>query len=406
MGEAGMVIVGGGMAGARAAVVLRDSGWQGAITLIGEEGRLPYDRPPLSKSAITDDGEPQPTVLLDEGAMASLNVTWLGNAHVDRIDRPAHEAVLADGRRIPYGKLLIATGATARKLTMLGAERALTLRTFEDMQALRQKFQPGVSVAIIGGGFIGLELATSAVKRGCAVTVIEAQPRILLRAVPEEIAAVVASAHAHHGVRIITGAQIDLITADSVLLKDGTAVKADLLVAGIGAAPSVALAEASGLAIDNGIVCDNRLRTSDPDIYAAGDCVSFPHPTFDGKRMRLEAWRAAQDQAGIAAQNMMGGDKPYDAIPWFWSDQFDLSLQIAGLPAEGVTTVRRPLKDNAFILMYLAADGRLVGASGIGVGNSVARDIRLAEMLIAKGAKPDPAALADPDKQLKALLKG
>ena len=401
-----MVIAGGGMAGARAAVVLRDGGWQGAITLIGEELLPPYDRPPLSKAAITDADEAEPIVLLDAAMMQSLNVTWLVGAKAEHIDRAAKQVVLADGRSVPYGKLLLATGATARKLPMPGAERAMVLRTFADMQALRQAFQPGVNVAIIGGGFIGLELATSAVKRGCAVTVIEALPRILLRAVPEEIAAVVAKAHANHGVRIICNAQIADIGGDSVMLKDGTVVKADILVAGIGAAPSLALAEASGLAVDNGIVCDETLRTSDPDIFAAGDCVSFPHPTFGGKRMRLESWRAAQDQAGVAAENMMGASLAYDAIPWFWSDQFDLSLQIAGLPAEGVSTVRRALKDDAFILMYLAADGRLVGASGIGVGNTVARDIRLAEMLIAKQAKPDPAALADPAVQLKALLKG
>lgn len=401
-----MVIVGGGKAGARAAVVLRDGGWQGAITLIGEEKLPPYDRPPLSKAAITDVEEAEPILLLDEAAMQSLNVTWLGGTRAERIDRAAKQVMLADGRSVAYGKLLLATGAMARKLPLAGAERALMLRTFADMQALRRAFRPGVNVAIIGGGFIGLELATSAVKRGCTVTVIEALPRILLRAVPEEIAAVAAKAHADHGVRIITNAQIERISGDSVMLKDGTDVKADILVAGIGAAPSLVLAEASGLALDNGIACDAQLRTSDPDIYAAGDCVSFPHATFGGGRMRLEAWRAAQDQAAVAAENMMGGEKVYDAIPWFWSDQFDLSLQIAGLPAAGATTVRRPLKDEAFILMYLAADGRLVGASGIGVGNTVARDIRLAEMLIAKQAKPDPAALADPAVQLKALLKG
>lgn len=406
MSDGGMVIVGGGMAGARAAVVLRDGGWQGSITLIGEERLLPYDRPPLSKAAITDAEEAEPIVLLDAATMQSLEVTWLAGTRAERIDRAAKQVMLADGRSVAYDKLLLATGAMARKLPMPGAERALMLRTFADMQALRQSFRPGVNVAIIGGGFIGLELATSAVKRGCTVTVIEALPRILLRAVPEEIAAVVAKAHADHGVRIITNAQIEFIGGDSVMLKDGTAVKADILVAGIGAAPSLALAEASGLAVDNGIVGDQSLRTSDPDIFAAGDCVSFPHITFGGKRMRLESWRAAQDQAGVAAENMMGGNKAYDAIPWFWSDQFDLSLQIAGLPAEGVSTVRRALKDDAFILMYLAADGRLVGASGIGIGNTVARDIRLAEMLITKQAKPDPAMLADPAVQLKGLLKG
>jgi 3-phenylpropionate/trans-cinnamate dioxygenase ferredoxin reductase subunit len=322
------------------------------------------------------------------------------------IDRAAREVVLKDGRRIAYGKVLIATGARARGPALPGAARAMLLRSFEDMQALRSAFRPGVAVAIIGGGFIGLELATSAVKRGCSVAVIEAQPRILQRAVPEEIAAVVAKAHAAHGVNILTGASIEKVTENAVVLQDGTAVRADIVVAGIGASPELSLAEVSGLAIGNGITCDQFLRTSDSEIFAAGDCVSFPHPVFGGKRLRLESWRAAEDQAAVAAENMMGGSKAYDAIPWFWSDQFDLSLQIAGLPADGVTTVRRPLKDDAFILMYLAADGRLVGAAGIGTGNTVARDIRLAEMLIAKGAAPGPAQLANPDAPLKALLKG
>lgn len=406
MGEAGMVIAGAGKAGARAAVALRDGGWQGAITLIGEERHVPYDRPPLSKSAITDEAEPEPVALLDEPTMASLNVTFVSGARATLIDRAAREVVLNDGQRIAYSKVLIATGARARGLALPGAARAMLLRSFEDMQALRIAFQPGVAVAIIGGGFIGLELATSAVKRGCDVTVIEALPRILQRAVPEEIAAVVSKAHAAHGVNILTGASIEKVTENAVVLQDGTAVRADIVVAGIGASPELSLAEVSGLAIGNGITCDQFLRTSDPDIFAAGDCVSFPHPVFGGKRLRLESWRAAQDQAAVAAENMMGGSKANDAIPWFWSDQFDLSLQIAGLPADGETTVRRPLKDGAFILMYLAADGRLVGAAGIGTGNTVARDIRLAEMLIAKGAAPDPAQLANPDAPLKALLKG
>lgn len=405
MSEAGMVIVGAGKAASRAVVALREYGWEGPITLIGEEPLPPYDRPPLSKAAMLEEGEPQPVLLLDPDTIAALNATFIANAQAEKIDTAGHAVVLRDGRRIAYAKLLICTGARARRLASPGAERAYLLRDFPDMQALRRVLVQGRSVAIVGGGFIGLELASSAVKRGCSVTVIEALPRILLRAVPDEIAAVVARRHAEAGVTILTNAQIEQITPDAVVLKDGTRVAADILIAGIGAAPAVAIGEASGLAMDNGIACDGHMRTSAADCYAAGDCASFPHPLFGGRRMRLEAWRAASDQASVACANMAGGDRIYEAVPWFWSDQYDLNLQIAGVPADGPQIVRRPLKDDAIVLFHLAEDGTLKGVSGIGRGNHVGRDVRLAELLIARRARPDAAALANPEVQLKSLLK-
>ena len=400
-----MVIVGAGKAGARAVIGLREFGWPGAITLIGEEALPPYDRPPLSKASIAEAGEPSPVLLLDEETITALNATWVGGAAVTAINRAQKHVTLADGRIISYHKLLIATGAKPRQLSIPGAERALLLRDFADTLALRAAFIPGATIAIIGGGFIGLELASSAAKRGCKVTVIEAQPRILLRGVPEQIADVVAARHAKAGVAIIASARIDRIDAGAVYLQDGRRIAADILVAGIGAAPAISLGEAAGLSIDNGIACDDHLRTSDPDIYAVGDCCSFPHPVFGGQRMRLEAWRSAQYQAGVAAENMAGGDKRFEAVPWFWSDQYDLNLQIAGVPTDGTRAVARPLKDGAFILCHLKDDGTLVGASGIGKGNTIARDIRLLELLIGKQARPDEAALSDPNTQLKALLK-
>ncbi|NJM91756.1 MAG: FAD-dependent oxidoreductase, partial [Rhodospirillaceae bacterium] len=189
-----------------------------------------------------------------------------------------------------------------------------------------------------------------------------------------------------------------------IALADGSIVAADLLVIGIGAVPVTELAQKAGLAIENGIAVDAQLRTSGPDIYAAGDCCSFPLAVYGGRRVRLECWRNAQDQGGLAARNMLGAGESTSAVPWFWSDQYDLTLQIAGLPDEGTQTVRRDLSADAFILFHLAGDGRLVAASGIARGNAVAKDIRLAEMLIAKGARPDPAALAQPDVKLKSLL--
>ena len=406
MSDAGMVIVGGGMAGARAIVSLRANGFQGPVTLVSEETLLPYDRPPLSKAMLTDEQEPQPVHLLDESMIASLNAIFVRGAKAIGIDRKAKAVVLEDGRAITYDKLLIATGAKPRKLTIEGGELAYTLRDFADGDHLRNRLRASGSAAIIGGGFIGLEVAASAKKLGCAVTLIEAQPRILMRGVPEEIAKVVHARHLEAGVTMEVGTALKAVETDGVRLADNRKVAADIVIAGIGAAPEIALAQSAGLAIENGIACDETLKTSDPDIYAAGDCCSFPHGLFGGKRMRLEAWRNATDQANVATENMLGGSKPYLAVPWFWSDQYDLSLQIAGSPADGARIIRRQTGEQAFVMFHLDHDGRLVAASGIGPGNSIARDVKLAEMLIGKRASPSAEQLSDPSVQLKALLKG
>jgi 3-phenylpropionate/trans-cinnamate dioxygenase ferredoxin reductase subunit len=405
MTEASMVIVGGGKAGARAAVAFRENAWKGPVTLISDEALAPYDRPPLSKAAIMDEAEPQPVYLLDEGMMASLEVNFLRGAAATAIDRNSKIVSLPDGKKIPYDRLLIATGAEPRQLALAGSERALLLRDIGDSVKIRNEFSEGRSIAIIGGGFIGLELAASAARRGCRVTVIEAQPRILMRGVPPEIASRIAARHAEAGVSILAAARIAHIGSNKIVLSDGHEIAADVIIAGIGAAPRFKLAEQAGLAIDNGIACNTYLQTSDPQIFAVGDCCSFPHPIFGNERLRLEAWRNASDQAIVAVENMLGGQKPYEAVPWFWTDQYELNLQIAGLPHRGVSIVERAPKEGALILCHLDGEGRLVGASGIGQGNSIARDIRLLEMLIGKKAAPDPAALADPSFQLKSLLK-
>ena len=405
MPDSGMVIVGGGMAGARAIVSLRANGWDGPITLISEETLLPYDRPPLSKAMLTEEQEPSPTYLLDESMIASLKADFVRGAKAIGIDRLKKTVVLEDGRAIAYEKLLIATGAKPRRLTIEGGELAYTLRDFADGDHLRSRLRASRSAAIVGGGFIGLEVAASARKLGCNVTLVEAQPRILMRGVPEEIARVVHARHVEAGVTMQVGTALKAVETDGILLADGHKVKAEIVIAGIGAAPEVALAKDAGLAVENGIICDETLKTSDPDIYAAGDCCSFPHRLFGNKRMRLEAWRNATDQANVATANMLGGTKSYDAVPWFWSDQYDLSLQIAGSPGDGVETVRRQVGEG-FVIFHRDATGRLVGASGIGPGNSIARDVKLAEMLIARQAAPPADVLADPATPLKALLKG
>jgi 3-phenylpropionate/trans-cinnamate dioxygenase ferredoxin reductase component len=401
----GMVIIGAGMAGARAVIGLRGADYQGFITVIGEEAHLPYDRPPLSKAAITDEAEPTPAWLLEEDIVKSLKADVRRNVKVDAIEREEKRLRLNDGTSIAYEKLLIATGAKPRKLKLEGGEHALLLRNFEDAIMLREKFLPGKKIVVIGGGFIGLEVASSAKKRGCNVTLIEAQPRILMRGVTEAIAKIVHDEHVSQGVTMLCGTGLKAIEKNAVHLVDGRVIPADTIVAGIGAAPDVALAEAAGLAIDNGIACNAELQTSDIDIFAAGDCCSFIHHKFGNRRVRLEAWRNAQEQGMIAAENMTGKGRRAEGIPWFWSDQYDLSLQVAGFADMGPTRVERRTSANTVVEFHLAEDGKLMGASGIGVGNAIGRDIKLAEMLIAKGAKPDPASLADTSFQLKSLLR-
>ena len=401
----GMVIIGGGMAGARAVIGLRSGGWQGPITLLSREALMPYDRPPLSKAAIAASEPPRPEFLLDEGIAASLKAEVVLGRRILAIDRAARTVRMDDGH-VSYDNLLIATGAAPRQLTCPGAHHALMLRDFPEALELREHFQPGKTIAIIGGGFIGLELAASAAKRGCSVVVIEALPRILMRGVAEAIAAAVHERHAAAGVRIMTGVGVGEITSHAVILKDGQSIAADTIIAGIGAVPETGLAADAGLALDNGIAVDTHLRTSDPHIYAAGDCCSFPHPLFGNRRIRLESWRNAQDQGTLAGENMAGADKTYAAVPWFWSDQYDLSLQIAGIPGDGSETVRRQTGPHSFIIFHRDAGGRLVGVSGLGTGNSIARDVKLSEMLIAKGINPAAEALADPAITLKSLLKG
>jgi 3-phenylpropionate/trans-cinnamate dioxygenase ferredoxin reductase component len=412
MTNGGMVIVGAGKAGSRACVALRENGWEGAITLIGAEAHAPYDRPPLSKSIITDEGEQVPPYLTDESVLSSINVNFIKSTQAIAIDASKKTVTLADGSTVAYEKLLIATGAVPRRLNVEAEDpsRLLYLRTFEDSLTIRNWIEKGGHAIIIGGGFIGLELAASARKRGIDVTVVEGLPRILSRGVPEDIAAIVTQRHEAEGTRIVCGRLIESIAIRkdrvTVTLSEGEEIVGDFVIAGIGAVPVTRLAETAGLDLDNGIAVDETLVTSDPHIYAAGDCISFPLPVYGGRRVRLESWRAAQDQGALAAANMLGKNEKFMAVPWFWSDQHDLSLQIAGLQDEASHSVRRDLANGGFIQFHLANDGRLVAASGIGPGNSVARDIRLAEMLIGRHAHPDPAQLSDANFSLKTLLKG
>ncbi|GAA2629873.1 NAD(P)/FAD-dependent oxidoreductase [Streptomyces vastus] len=407
-----MVVVGAGECGTRAAFELREAGWTGPITLVGAENVLPYERPPLSKSVLTGpDDACEPTALCEGRALRDAGIEFVAGAAVTGIDRDAHHAVLSDGRRIGYQRLLLATGAAARRLPLAGIDAGGVryLRSRADALVLRDRLRPGARIRVIGAGFIGLELAAAAAARGCAVTVIEAAPRPMSRAVPTAIATALADRHRQAGVDLRCGLTVERLTRrDGVLLLElagGELLECDTVVAGVGAVPETALAEKAGLAVENGVRVDARLATSDPDIFAAGDCCSFPHPLYGGRRIRLEAWRNAQDQGRAAARNMLGDDQPFAAVPWFWSDQFDLTLQIAGLPDTAGQEVVRERPDGVRIRFGLGTDGRLLYAAAIATGNAVAKDIRLAEMLIARRAAPATAALADPATPLKALLR-
>ncbi len=409
LGASGMVIIGAGECGVRAAFALRENGHEGSITLIGAEKHLPYERPPLSKDAMISQEHPAPKTIASKDQIIERNIGFLADTAVTGIDRKAKRVVFANGNSLAYDKVLLATGAVPRALPLAVESRHCAyLRSYDDALAIRARFQPGAKIAIIGGGFIGLELAASARKRGASVSVLETQARVLMRGVPEEIAKIIAARHAKEGVHLRCGIGLSGISDNdacaTITLANGESLTADLIVIGIGATPVTALAEAAGLAIGNGIIVNEHLQTDDPAIFAAGDCCDFPLSIYGGRRVRLEAWRNAQEQGTLAARNMLGLAEPHLSVPWFWSDQYDLGLQVAGLADEGSTIIRRDLGDDAFILFHLASDGRLVAASGIGPGNAVARDIRLAEMLIARRAYPDPAHLAASDIKLKSLL--
>ncbi|UXN69778.1 FAD-dependent oxidoreductase [Devosia neptuniae] len=401
------VIVGAGECGARAAMALREQGFAGDVTLVGGESHLPYERPPLSKEGMLAELFAAKTIATAE-RLAEAGIAFRGGLAVAGIDREGKRLEGADGRVIGYDKLLLATGAAPRRLPGVEGERIVYLRTIEDALRLREALGAGRHLAVIGGGFIGLELAASARLRGAEVTLIEALPRLLSRGVPEAMARQIEARHLAGGVKLVFGDGIAGIASGAesavVTLASGRRIEADLVLVGIGAVPNVTLAEGAGLAIENGIAVDRHLATGDPDIFAAGDCCSFPLEIYGGRRVRLESWRNAQDQGNLAARNMLGAGEAISSVPWFWSDQYELTLQIAGLSGEGTTVVRRELEDGASILFHLAADGRLVAASGLGVGNAVARDIRLAEMLIGKRARPDVAALGDAGVKLKGLL--
>lgn len=393
------VIVGTGEAGVRTALALREHGWAGPITLIGEEPHAPYERPPLSKAVLLAGPDTPPPPIADAGLLAGHAITPLFGVTVTAIEWRTRTLALSDGGTLPYDRLVLATGCRPRRLPMAGAHY---LRTLGDAWALRRQFRPGRRLVVIGAGFIGLEVAASAREHGMAVTLIAGASRVLARGVPAVLAERIADRHRAAGVDLRFGVSVTAMADGTVTLSDGTTLAADTIAAGIGAVPNTDLAQGAGLKIDNGIAVDETLRTSDPAIFAVGDCASFPHPLYGGERVRLEAWRNARDQGVHAARSLLGGTEPYQAVPWLWSDQYDLHLQVAGIIGNHTVTVSREIAGDALLLFHLEPDGRLSAASALGPLSAVSKDMKIAERLIAARAVPDPAALAK--GRLKGLL--
>ena len=405
---AAMVIVGAGHVGGRAAQTLRESGWTGPVMLIGAEPHLPYERPPLSKALLTGERTAAQCALRAPESYAAEGISHIVST-VDAIDVAARQITLVDGRRFAYEALLFATGGSPRWIDIPGAHLpgVLGLRTLDDAAALEPRLLAGAHIVIIGGGFIGLEVAASARSRGCRVSVIEGAARLLGRAVPESVGAGVLALHRDHGVDVRLGVAPSAIALNGsrldVQLADGSVLCADTVIVGVGIAPAIGLAQAAGLATARGVLVNAELQSSAAGIYAAGDVAEFPS-AFSGEPIRQETWHNAETQARIAARNMLGGHEAYTEMPWFWSDQYDHQLQVAGEPALGLTSVTRPLGGGAAMYFHLDAQGRLVGVSGFGPVSAVAKELKLARLLLERRAQPAAAQLADPGVKLKSLL--
>ena len=403
-----MVIVGAGHVGGRAAQALREGGWGGPIMLVGAELHLPYERPPLSKALLTGERTAAQCALREPASYAADGITHFTST-VDAIDPTTSQITLADGRRFAYHALLLATGGHLRWIDIPGSHLpgVLGLRTLDDAAALSPRLVEGTHIVVIGGGFIGLEVAASARARGCRVSVVEGAPRLLGRAVPESIGARVLALHLAQGVDVRLGTAPTAIVSRGdgldVQLADGRVLAADTVVVGVGITPAIGLAQAAGLSTARGVLVNAELRTSAEGIYAAGDVAEFPS-ALSGETIRQETWHNAETQARTAARNMLGAHEAYTELPWFWSDQYDHQLQVAGEPALGATTVTRTLGTDAEMHFYLDAGGRLVGVSGFGPLSTVAKELKLARLLLERRAKPVPLQLADAGVKLKSLL--
>lgn len=398
-----VVIVGAGQAGAALAAKLRALGHPDQIIMIGDEPAPPYQRPPLSKAYLLGDMEQSRLWLRAPEFWADQSISLRLGTKVRAIDTAGKTVTVGDDV-IGYDHLALTTGSTPRRLpAAIGGHLPgiYTVRTLADVDAMRTEFAPGRRLVIVGGGYIGLEAAAVAAKLGLDVTVLEMAPRILQRVASPETSAYFRALHSAHGVKIMEETALDRFLGDdrvtAVRLADGRELPADFVIAGVGITPNTAEAEAAGLTIDNGIATDAKGQTSAPAVWAAGDCASFP---WQGGRLRLESVGNAIDQAEIVAENIMGADKDYAAAPWFWSDQYDCKLQIAGLNTGYDRIITRPGENGAVSFWYYRGD-QLLALDAM----NDARAYMVGKRLIEMGKSPDPSAIADPATNLKALLK-
>jgi len=408
MTDRAQVIVGASHAGVSLALQLRREGWEGPIQLVGAEKELPYHRPPLSKELLSGQKELDAIRLRPEKIYADNDIELLLGTTALKIDKEQRSLQLHDGRVLQYENLALCTGAKVRQLPLaLDSERVLYLRTAADVAQLQALAQPGKHAVIIGGGYIGLEAAAVLRKMELEVTVLEMAPRVLARVTSEVLSDYLTSLHMMHGVSIKTSTQVNGIQDHEgklqVVCNDNTEYLADFVLVGIGVGPNTTLAETAGVSLDDGIVVDEKGCTSVPHIFAAGDCTRHPN-RFAGGNVRLESVQNANDQARVVAANMVGKASIYDAAPWFWSDQYDIKLQMAGLNSNYDSTVTRGDPTNAenegFCVFYLRA-GELVAV------DSVARpkEFMAGKQLIARGITPDKANLADEQIEPASWLK-
>jgi 3-phenylpropionate/trans-cinnamate dioxygenase ferredoxin reductase subunit len=398
--SAAHVIVGASLAGAKAAETLREEGFGGPIALIGEEEERPYERPSLSKDYLLGKAERETIYVHPQAWYADHGVDLRLGTLVTRVDPLAHEVTLADGSLIGYGKLLLATGSAPRRLPLPGAdaEGVLYLRRVGDSDRIRTTLQTATRIAVIGAGWIGLETAAAARSAGVEVTVLEAAELPLLRVLGREVAESFAGLHREHGVDLRFGVQVAEITgsggqADGVRLADGSHIPADAVVVGVGITPNSQLAEAAGLEVGNGIVVDAGLRSSDPDIYAAGDVANAYHPLL-GRHVRVEHWANALNQPQVAARAMLGQDVAYDLVPYFYTDQYDLGMEYAGYVEPGGydrVVFRGDVEGREFVAFWLRG-GRVLAGMNVNIW-----DVNEMIQAIVRGGRPvDASRLADP----------
>lgn len=400
-----ILIIGAGQAALQAAATLRSKGFPGALTIVGEEPYTPYQRPPLSKAYLAGTLETERLALKPHAFYESERIGLKLVTRAVRLDAKAHTVMLSDGTTEQYDKLILATGARVRRVNLPGSTLAniFYLRSIADADLIRAALKPGRRLVTVGGGYIGLEVTASAIKRGAKATVVEMAPRLMMRVVSEPVSQFYLEEHARHGADIhlnatVSGFEGENGTLKRVRLADGSTLEADCAVVGVGVLPNVELAADAGLACDNGIVTDEYGQTSDADIFAAGDCTNHPNP-FAGGRIRLESVQNAIDQAKHAAQAMLGEKAPYAEVPWFWSDQYDLKLQIAGLSAgHDALVTRGDVSKRSFAVFHLK-QGRIIAVDAV----NAAHEYMFGRKLIAARAQVPPAKLADTSIPMKAL---